>query len=147
MATTLKVRNGDVVVNDSTGRPKVIGNTTNERDTVKAREKAVQDLQRSLSINRVANGTGAAISELIGVIDGAGLSSITMLLNSRIRNMFAAIIKVQNQSRTNKPDGERFRTITFMQVIPDSTRTGYTFRLDTKTFANQTIVQSGSIVV
>jgi len=147
MATTLKVKNGDVVVNGSTGRPKTVGNEVGSTDTAKSREKAVQDLYRCLSINRVENGTGAAIAELIGTISGAGLSSITMLLSGRIRSMFASLITAQRKNQLNRPDGERFRGITFLQVLPDSSKTGYRFRLDTKTFSNEIIVQSGSIVL
>ena len=51
MATTLKVRNGDIVVNGSTGRPKLIGNKAGEDDLVKSKEKNTQDMRRCLSIN------------------------------------------------------------------------------------------------
>jgi hypothetical protein len=148
MATTAKVKNGDVVINGSTGRPKIIGNATNENDNTKSKEKVIQDLQRCLSINRVPTGTGAAISELVGTIDGAGLSSITMLVTSRIRSMFAAILSAQRRNQINRPAGERFRVISLLQVLPVlGSKTDYKFRLDTKTFSNETITQSGSIVL
>ena len=148
MATTMKVRNGDVVLNGTTGRPKLIGNVVGGDDTTKSKEKAVQDLQRCLSINRVMNGTGAAISELVGVIDGAGLSSISMLVSSRIRGVFSAILSAQRKAQINRPAGERFRVISFLQVLPNTnSKTDYKFRLDTKTFSNKTIVQSGTIVL
>ena len=147
MATTMKVKNGDVVLNGTTGRPKLIGNVLGESDTTKSKEKSTQDLQRCLSINRVMNGTGAAISELVGVI-GGGLSSISILVSNRIRGMFSAILAAQRKSQVQRPDGERFRAITFLQVLPNAnSKTDYKFRLDTKTFSNKTIVQSGTIVL
>jgi hypothetical protein len=149
MATTMKVKNGDVVLNGTTGRPKLIGNVSGENDTTKSKEKAVQDLQRCLSINRVTNGTGAAISELVGVVSGSGgFSSISILVSNRIRGMFSAILAAQRKSQVQRSDGERFRAITFLQVLPNAnSKTDYKFRLDTKTFSNKTIVQSGTLVL
>ena len=62
--------------------------------------------------------------------------------------MFAAILSAQRRNQINRPAGERFRVISLLQVLPVlGSKTDYKFRLDTKTFSNETITQSGSIVL
>jgi len=146
MATTFKIHDGDVMISNITGRPTMIGNTVNESDVGKAHEKCVQDLQRSLSINRLRDGSGAGISELVGALEGSGFSSVAMLIKSRIRSMFIAIQNLQRKRLSARPPFERFDAITKLIVTQNQDRTSYRFRVDTRTVVGQTITQSGGIV-
>jgi len=146
MATTFKIQNGDTVISSVTGRPVMIGNVVGENDVGKAHEKDVQDLQRSLSINRLRDGSGAGISELVGTLEGSGFGSVSMLIKSRIRSMFTAIQNLQRKRLSVRPNTERFSSINNLLVTQNTDRTSYRFKVDTRTAAGQTITQSGSIV-
>lgn len=146
MATTLKIANGDVIINTSTGRPKLIGNAVGENDTAKSREKTVQDIRGSLSIARNRNGTGAGISELVGRLQGNGINSVPILLNKRIRDMFSNILRLQRRRLNIRPASERFTRISFLQIFRDKNApTNFRFRLDVKTSTGETLTQSGTV--
>ncbi len=138
MATTLKIANGDAVFNTSTGRPKLLGNAVDaDEDVAQSRLKASQDLRRSLSINRIITGDGAAIQELIGKTSEIGISSIELLLNKRIRDMFSAILRLQRVRSNIRKPGESFTHISFLSIFKDKTSvTSYRFRLDVRTATN-----------
>lgn len=145
MATTLKVANGDFVVNGATGRPKTIGNNIGVSDKAASKEKSSQDLRGGLSINRIASGAGAGISELVGVTQELGPDSTSILVSQRIRDMVLSIIKLQLRRSNIRPVGEKFSRVSLLQVIPKDDKTSFRFRLDVRTLANETLTQSGSL--
>ena len=146
MALTFKITNGDVELNTSTGRPKLIGNSLNENVIAKAKEKTSQDMRRSLSINRIRNGTGAGISELVGMTSSVGDASMKVLLQRQILNMFSSIIRQQNIRSNVRPRNERLASITLFRIIPDAvSKTAFNFKLDVVTVGGLTITQSGTI--
>lgn len=146
MATTFKINNGDVVMNTSTGRPKLVGNTINENDPAKAREKTSLDLQRSLSIERLSDGSGAGIIELVGNVEEIGASSAQSLLNRRIRNMFSSILSLQRRRPGARPASERFARIILLIINADrQDPTTFRFRLDTQTAEGLRQTTSGTI--
>jgi len=145
MATTFEIQNGDVMISNITGRPIMIGNEFGESDVGKAHEKCVQDLQRSLSIVRLRDGSGAGISELIGTLEGSGFGSVSILIKSRVRSMFTAIQNLQRKRLSARPLFEQFANITNLMVTQNTDRTSYRFRVDTKTTAGKIISQSGQI--
>lgn len=133
MATTFKIINGDVVMNTSNGRPKLVGNPIYEEDKAKSREKVNQDLRRGLSLERVRSGTTAAIQNLVGTVPQFGSTSIAILINRQIRSMFSFILKEQSKRPNIRPKSERFYSISRLQILPESNRTGFRFRLGVKT--------------
>ena len=145
VATTFKIHNGDVINSGITGRPTMIGNNVGESDVGKAHEKCIQDLQRSLSINRLRDGSGAGISELVGTLEGGGFGSVSILIKTRIRSMFTAIQNLQRKRLSVRPPLERFDTITNLIVTQNPDRTSYRFRVDTRTVVGQTIPVSGRV--
>lgn len=148
MATTLKISNGDIVVNNSTGRAKFIGNNIGENDISKAKEKNSQDIQGALSIERIPSGAGAGIQELVGRLQGTGVSAIPILLNRQIREMFTAIIDLQRRRLSVRPTRERFSRIVVLRVSQNrgaDSPTSWRFRLDIRTAAGDTLTQAGTV--
>jgi hypothetical protein len=146
MALTFKITNGDVEMNTSTGRPKMLGNDIGEDSIPKAREKVSQDMQRSLSINRIRSGTGAGISELVGLVQNVGFTSIKVILQRQITNMFSSLIRLQNIRSNIRPNNERFDKITLFRVLTDNTtKSSFKFRLDVTTVGGTTDIQSGTV--
>ena len=145
MAQTFKMLNGDIVVSVSTGQPKLIGNAVGETDKGTAKQKAVSDMQRCLSLERVSNGTGAGIVELKGYVPGFGSMGVAVLMNRQIRNMFASILRVQKNSPVYRPLYELLSSIVMLQVIPQADMTSFYFKVDVVTAGNVSAELSGSI--
>jgi hypothetical protein len=144
MATAFKISNGDVVVNNSTGRPKLIGNPLNETNREQSRLKTSQDLRRCLSINSIIDGSGAGLFEIIGNTDTIGITSTQILLNKRIRQMFAAVLRLQNQRLGVRPSSERFSNISLLRIFTENNdQTIFRFRLDVRTRLGNELTLSG----
>jgi hypothetical protein len=146
MAITFKVVNGDVSMNTSNGRPKTIGNDIDENDAGKAIEKTNQDLKRSLSLVGIRSGTTAGLQNLIGTVPQFGSSAIAVLVNRRIRSMFAAILREQSKRPDARPSSERFKNISTLRVFPvEGSKTSFRFRLGVRT-TNRAITELSGIV-
>ena len=145
MATTFKMSNGDVVMNTSNGRPKTIGNPVGEEDRAKSREKTIQDLRRGLSLERVRNGTTAALQNLVGSVPQFGSTSIAILINRQIRSMFSFLIKEQRKRPNIRPKSERFSSISRLQVLPEGNKTDFRFRLGVRT-ADKGVTETSGVV-
>ena len=147
MATTFKIINNDVVLSNVSGRPNLIGNVINENVLSKAKNKTSQDMRRSLSINRIRNGTGAGINELIGTTrDLSQTLSARILLQRQILNMFRSLIRQQNIRPNVRPNNEKFNKITLFRILPETgTKTAFRFRLDVTTEGGGVIIESGII--
>ena len=147
MATTLKFINGDVVINTSSGRPKVIGNVVGTNVESDAREKNSQDLRLALTTNRILSRATASINELIGIMEQTGAASTRMLLNRNIRAMFANILRVQKFRPAVRPTKEQFSNIVLLQIFRSKdAKTSFRFRLDVQTVDGKTSSQSGTIL-
>lgn len=147
MATTFKVVNGDISVSASSGRPNIIGNTIGENDPAKAAEKNRQDLYRCLSLETIKNGTTAGLQNMVGTVPKFGSSAISILVNRRIRSMFAAILTEQNKRPSIRPFSERFKLISLLRVFPanDNSKTNFRFRLGVKTVKGSTAEITGVV--
>ena len=146
MAQTFKIFDGDVEVNGSTGRPKLIGNAVNEDNIANAREKTSQDMRGALSIDRILSGAGAGIAELVGVMQQTGFLSTRVLLQRQINNMFKSLIRLQNKRPAARPDNEKFSKITLFRIVSNpGSKTSFKFRLDVVTEGGGTLTQSGTV--
>lgn len=146
MAITFKIANGDYVINNSTGRFKTIGNVINGDDPKEANLKNRQDLRRSLSLSKVANGTTANIAKLIGIVPESGVKAVALLINRQIRNMFAAIIRQQRLRPNVRPNREKFSAITILKVfLKTGEKTTFRFRFGTRTINKDNVDITGSV--
>ena len=145
MAITFKITNGDVEFNGSTGRPKTLGNDLEENDLVKAKNKATQDIQRSLSLDRISTGDTAAINELAGLEQDGGAVPAQILLNRQIRDMHSNLIRLQRLRSGVRPDNEKFARIVFLQTIRDTDKTTLRFRVDFQTIGGLIVRQTATI--
>lgn len=145
MATTFKINLQDVVFNTSRGRPKLVGNEVGEENQAKSREKVLQDLRRSLSLEAIRNGTTAALQNLIGSVPQFGTSSISILINRQIRSMFAAMLREQSKRPNVRPKSERLTKISILQVLPEANRTDFRFKLGTRTADRGSVIVSGFV--
>lgn len=146
MATTFKVVNGDVTMNTSSGRPKTIGNDIGETDSGVSSFKTKQDLHRCLSLVTLRNGTTAGLQGLIGTVPNFGASAIAVMVNRRIRSMFAAILREQNKRPSIRPNSEKFKSISVLRVFPSKDdKTGFRFRLGVRT-VNRSVTEISGIV-
>jgi len=146
MATTFKIKNGDVVFNTSSGRPKTIGNEIDGTDSAKAKEKTGQDLQRCLSLAKVNNGTTADIISLVGTTPDIGASTASLLLNRQIRAMFSNILTQQALRPFARPRSERMALIASLRVLQDKgDPTKFRFTLGVKTQAGLLVATTGSV--
>lgn len=142
MAFTFKIVNGDVSMNTSSGRPKTIGNDIGENDPGQATFKTKQDLRRCLSLVTIRNGTTAGLQSLIVM----PASTIIVMINRRIRSMFAAILREQSKRPDVRPNSEKFKNIEVLRVFPSKDdKTGFRFRLDVKTI-DKSIVEISGVV-
>lgn len=144
MATTLKISNNDVVINKSTGRPKLIGNPLNESNREQSRLKTSQDLKRCLSIASIKDGSGAGLAELVGNTDTIGITSTQILLNKAIRQMFASIINLQSKRLGVRPSSERFSNIALFRIYTENDdQTQFRFRFSVRTRLGNELTLSG----
>ncbi len=141
MATTFKIKNGDVVVNNASGRPVLIGNVVGGTESGPARDKALQDLHRCLAISRIADGSGAGLEDLIGQSSEAMI--MQFIIQDRLRGMFSAMLSLQNKRSNIRPRAERFTDISALSVQADISLTTYRFRLEVHTAANTKVSTSG----
>ena len=146
MATTFQISNGDVIVNNSTGRAKLIGNPVGETNEPQSKAKANQDLKRSLSINSLRDGSGAGLGELVGNTDAFGITSTQILLNKRIRSMFSALIILQGKRQSIRPAAEQFLNIALLRIFSENTdKTQFRFRLDGRLKSNEILPLSARL--
>ena len=148
MALTFKIFDGDIEINGSTGRPKLLGNDINEDDLFKSKEKAIQDMRGGLSIDRIRSGAGAGIAELVGVIQQNGFLSTRVLLQRQINNLFSSLIRLQSIRPDVRSNNELFSKITLFRIISSPAiggKTAFKFRLDVVTKGGGTLTQSGTV--
>jgi hypothetical protein len=146
MAITLKISNGDFVINDSSGRFKTIGNRVGQDDPDQATQKNSQDLKRSLSLGRVPNGSTANIVRLVGTVPESGSQSVALLINRQIRNMFASILRLQRLRPNVRPNREKFSSISTLRVFKETgERTRFRFRLGVKTTNKEIVTITGAL--
>lgn len=84
MSSTFKVTNGDVIINQSNGRPSLIAN----------RDKLRQDIKEFFSVNIMPNGFGSGIEQLIGLIEISPDAFVTMT-DRQIRDGVNEFIRLQ----------------------------------------------------
>lgn len=119
MAQTLKITNGDVVINSATGKPNMVA------DGIKLR----QDLAEFFTVNVQPSGFGAGIEQLIGVVEIS--PAIFVSATDRQIREGMDIFKSLQQSETQipRPPEEKILTLSYLQVEQDPTNpTQYYFR-------------------
>ena len=146
MALTFKITNGDVEINGSTGRPKMVGNDIKENILSKAKEKTSQDIREMLSISKILSGAGAGIADLIGVVHQVGFLSTKVLVQRQITSSFNNLVRLQSLRPGVRVLNERFSRITLFRILQDKDRTSFRFRLDVVTDGGGNVSQSGTIV-
>jgi hypothetical protein len=136
MSTTFKIQDGDFVDNSATGRPIMLM----DRDAVK------QSIGENLSIKTLSNGFGAGIQGLVGTIP-VDDTTMTMMLDSKIRNSITAMISLQTQNDVTRTTTEKLTGISFLKVVQDtSDPRRYLYYLDVATVAGPAIRVSGQVV-
>lgn len=143
MATTFQITNGDVTISKVTGSPVLIGNEIGQSDVVQAKLKRSQDLKGSLTLNGVASGASANLSDLIGAVPRLGSEVVGVLIKDQITNMFASILVQQAIRPESRPDNETFSGITNLQVLELSDLVSFNFKLSVSTVDNQKSTISG----
>lgn len=107
MTVTFKVTNGDIAINEATGRPL----------TIEAKDKLRQDVRENIESEAQLDGTGA---DLDGVIAFLGdVYSIRAEISQRIIESFEALKRVQDSvQRFDRQTKERISRVTQVLVTP-----------------------------
>lgn len=135
MTVTFQITNGDVTIGSS-GQPNTIA------DNVKLR----QDVQENLAIEIQANGFGAGLESLIGVLTDE--YAMRSEINQRVRKSIVAMQNLQDRyHRAQRPLNERIARVE--QIIVTSVgdkKTTFLFKVDVRTVANTTETSTGGLV-
>lgn len=138
MTRTIKIENGDWVMDRTTGRPVMLDASDGTNTKVR------QDLRECLSINPLTNGFGAGLDLLIG--QDADPYAMQASLQRAIRRAVVAMQRLQQQFQVSKrPASERIATIASLQVVPAgapgsaSSKTSFSFKLAVLTVAGTSV--------
>jgi hypothetical protein len=140
MTVTVRVVNGDVVLNRATGRPELIQD----------RPKLRQDVRQMLSQRTSPDGFGTGLDELIG--KPSDPFAIRAQISTRVRSGVRAMQSLQDRfhfaSRTRE---ERLVRVANLRVGLASqngqlSRTTFTFRLDVLSAAGTNTLIGGQLV-
>jgi hypothetical protein len=137
MTTTIKIVNGDWVIDRRTGRPV----------TVADGEKLRQDVRENLTIARQPNGFGAGLEDIVGVVEDPFV--IRSLIQQRIRESTNTMQRLQDRTqRGQRPANERIQRIEKLDVYPTTigggnVKTGFAFSLQVRSEAGTTAIVSG----
>lgn len=136
MAKTFMVQNGDVVIDQATGRPIMV----TERD------KTRQDLGELLAIEIQDNGFGAGIIGLVGDVP-RNPYDLAFRIMSAVTSAVNRWIVLLREQRANRSDEEIVTRTSFNQAkVDEETRTKVNFRVDVETRAGPPgIVRTGTI--
>jgi len=136
MTTTFTIANGDILINDATGRPHTVADNT----------KLSQDIKEVLSTEARRDNIGAGLED---VINGSASdtyrvrSSITRRVDAAINNMQSLQNRIQ---AIHRPSSEMIAAVTQLQVAPlEGSSTDYTFRVVIRTRSGVQITQAGVI--
>jgi len=135
MALTIYMKNGDWVLDDSTGRPL----------TVSGLAKAKQDFRELLSIETQANGFGAGIIALVGAVpDHPDVTAFTIM--ERISTAVDRWMGLQKRLRATLAKNETVAKLVFNQArVDDADPTSVIFRAAIRTVAGEEIANGGTI--
>lgn len=139
MTVTFKVVDGDVVVDQSSGRPVLIT----------GREKLRQDLRQMLTQRRGANGFGAGLDDIVALVADAVV--IQSEITRRIRRGAQVLQSLQDRFHANqRSPEERLSGIAALQVgqaVQDGqrSRTSYAFRVEFRSVAGLPTTLSGAV--
>jgi hypothetical protein len=128
MTRTLTIRNGDVIIQRSSGR----------LDSTDGLNKARQQLNRLLALNAPA---GAGLDQLVGTMPSDAFS-LSASVQRRIRAAFDVLVRLQVERQLrDRTDDERFASLARMFVVParfqgqPESKTAYALRVDALTIA------------
>lgn len=138
MTRTFRIRDGDVVIRNSSGR----------LDMVEDAEKARQSMDRLLALDEPQ---GAGLNRLIGstVDDSYALSA---RIQRQVRAAFTRLVMAQRGNQlASRTDEERLSSIQRMYVSPinaggGNSKTGYTFRVDALTVAGEQVPAGSTLL-
>jgi len=106
MTDTFKVVNGDVQLSSATGRIRLVDR----------REKLRQDVKQNLEMAPQVNGTGAGLSELVGLASSPVV--LAAEVSRRIRSSFEALKQVQRGQQQDRTPEESVAYVTDIAVGP-----------------------------
>lgn len=124
MTATFLIKNGDIVINQATGRPMLTVDT----------EKLRQDVRQNLTTTAQSNGTGSSFDELVG--RPHDIFSIRSQMSQRIYDSFNALKSLQNAvQRSDRTTKERLDKVVKVTVLPNvengqASNTSYVWRVD-----------------
>lgn len=121
MSTTFQISRGDVVVNDSSGQPKLVA------DDVKIR----QDLRIALSTAARVDNIGAGLEDVVNG-QAATASLVERQIERRVQASVANIQRLQDQfQRDQRPQEERLiRVATIIVTTVADDPTAFSFRAE-----------------
>lgn len=136
MTTTFLIDQGDVVISEASGSPKMVADDTKLR----------QDVKEVLSTSVRPENIGAGLEE---VINGkpADQFSIRADISRRLRVALDTMQSLQTRfQRDQRPNTERIRRLSLVQVTPlEGTLSAYAFKVAVTTQANTQVSTTGVI--
>lgn len=142
---------GDIVISAATGRPVLVSDA----------QKLSQDIRENLDSEPQANGTGAGLDGIIGLVDDQ--FALRAELFRRISDSLGALRLVQEGAqRSDRTTAERFSRIARLSVVPvraggqsstdavagagSLSKTNFAYRLDVLSVEGSTpVVVSGTV--
>lgn len=107
MATSIKVVNGDISINTSSGRPTIISGTA----------KLKQDLNEFFNVDIMPSGFGCGLERLIGTLEsGQGMLG---LLDRYITDGIAEFMNIQQSDTTPRTPSELISSVNGIQSSVD----------------------------
>jgi len=140
---TFQVLSGDIPFSSSTGRPFLLEGT----------EKFKQDVRENFQTEAQADGTGAGLASMVGLI--GDIFSLRAEFSSRLVSSFAAYKALQDRfQKFDRPPEERFGRIaqTIMMPLRDPstgaiTNTSIAARVDVLSFKGSQPVSVSSVLL
>lgn len=143
MTATFQIRDGDVIISEATGRPFVI------EDEIKFN----QDIRENLDSDVQANGTGADLDGVVGVV--GDIYSLQAEITRRITDSFTSFEKVQRSiQRGDRTPAEQLHKVARIMVVPirdarsgEIAGTSYAYRVDVLSKKNRNPVTVTGLLV
>lgn len=136
MAKTLQIRNGDIVENALSGRPRLIEGSAKLR----------QDVGEMLAVDEQTDGFGAGIRQLIGTINESEFGDVPLLLSRNIRRATERMVVLQQAQRAVRTDAETLSKLSLLKATPvQGSASDYQFQAAFLSLDGDTIKRTGII--
>lgn len=143
MTTTFKIKNGDVVRDESSGRP----------ITISGAEKLSQDLKEAAGILIQPNGFGFGLVSVLGKVEDP--IALRVEISRLIRDGIASIQRLQERyHRNDRSSSEKISRLVNVVVMPlrpsgslEISKTTYAYRFDVLTQKGVEAVQTTGTII